>query len=326
MTWTAKLWLAAAAVCAASSALGGPAVNQFETKDLESEAGQMQFQSQNAIAFGQPRRAVQQTAPGVFAYDDNTVARERYALEMQMGVTNWFRARVGVEFEKERLDDPGSVARANAFEDLHLAGIALEGVFVLVPVKKQGIGLGLLTEYDHSIRGGANQLYIGPIVQAVSGPWTAIANLLLVQHYGSPDPANLVPADRKRDFAYAAQLQYEVSPTWTLALEGYGTFDRLGHSGTRSPEQAPFGDFDQHRLGPVIYYRFDPDGKAAAPSAKKSAVKSVSKDDDDALGDAKGGGKDDDKDRSVSIGVGMLFGLNGNTPSQTLKLSLEYNF
>lgn len=312
---------------AAATVEAGPAINQFETKDLESEPGDLQFQSQNAIAFGQPRRKVREPQPGEFTYDDNSVTRERYALEMQMSITTWFRARLGVEFEKERLDDPASPARANAFADLHLTGVALEGVFVLIPVEKNGVGLGLLTEYDHSIRGGTNQLYIGPIIQVVQGPWSALANLLLVQHYGSPDKAVGVPDDKKRDFAYAGQLMLEVSPAWSLALEGYGTFDRLGHSGTQSPEQAAFGRFDQHRAGPVVYYRFNPDGGPLGDGKKRAgksaSVKGLGKDDDDKPGAS---GDKDGRDRSVSIGVGLLFGLTDATPDQTLKLSLEYNF
>ena len=301
----------------------GPAVNQFETKDLESDPGEMQFQSQNAVSFGQPKRQVRQIAPGDYVYDDNTVARERYALEMQMSVATWFRTRVGVEFEKERLDDPGSVARANAFEDLHLTGVALEGVFVLVPVKGDGVGIGLLTEYDRAVRGGVSQFYAGPIIQAVSGPWTALANLLIVQHMGSNDKTNLIPADRKRDFAYAAQLQYTISPTWALALEAYGTVDRIGNSGTPPAEQKLFGDFDQHRIGPVIYYRFDPHGPGGSMKAAKAGVKGVGKDDDEGKPGAK---DDDDKKTTVSVGLGLLFGLNKNTPDETLKLSVEYNF
>ena len=302
----------------------GPGVNQFEVKDLESDPGELQFQSQNAISFGQPKRQVRETAPGVFAFDDNTIARERYALEMQMGLTTWFRMRLGIEFEKERTEEPGSLARANAFDNLSLAGIALEGVAVVVPIKGNGIGLGFLAELDQSVgSGGAHQIYAGPIVQAVYGPWSALANLMIVQHLGSSDVTGETPADRKRDFAYAAQLQYTVSPTWALALEGYGTIDRLGTSGTPPPERALFGDHDQHRLGPIVYYRFDPSGKPLAGVHKgggKSAIKSAVKDDDD------GKGGDDDKGQLVSIGVGVLFGLNNNTPSETLKLSLEYNF
>jgi hypothetical protein len=305
-------------------ALAGPAINQFETKDLESSPGDLQFQSQNAIAFNQPRRKIRQTEPGEFVYDDNSIARERYALEMQMGITSWFRARLGVEFEKERLDDPSSPARANAFEDLHLTGIALEGVFVLIPVKTSGIGLGLLTEYDSSVRGGLNQFYIGPIIQAVNGPWSALANLLLVQNYGKPDRQGLLPNDKKRDFAYALQVQYEASQTWALAVEAYGTFDRFDGSGTPPPDQVPFGRVDQHRAGPVVYYRFNKDGGSTAPAKGKQGLAALRKD-DDAPG-AAAGDNDDGKKGQVSIGVGLLFGLNDNTPRETLKLSLEYNF
>ena len=303
----------------AGAARAGPGIDQFEMKDLDSAPGDMQFQSQNAIATGQPRRHVIETSPGQFAFDDNTVARERYALEMQMGITTWFRTRLGVEFEKERLDDPGAVSRANAYDDLHLTSVALESVLVFVPVKKEGIGLGLLTEFDDSLRAGGKQLYIGPIIQAVSGPWTGIANLLLVQHFGSPDRFHLLPADRSVDFAYALELQYEFSPTWALALEAYGTFDRVSPAGSQRENLALFGRFDQHRTGPVVYYRFDPN-PAASPNAKPGGLKALAKDD----ADTAEGGKD--KETSVSIGVGMLFGLNANTPDETLKLSLEYNF
>ena len=310
---------AALVLSSATAALAGPGVDQFEMKDLDSGPGAMQFQSQNAISTGQPRRHVIETAPGQFAFDDNTVARERYALEMQMGITSWFRTRLGVEFEKERLDDPGSVARANAYDDLHLTSVALEGVLVFVPLKKDGIGLGLLTEFDDSLRAGGKQLYVGPIIQAVSGPWTGIANLLLVQHFGRPDRFHQLPADRSVDFAYALQLQYEFSASWALALEAYGTLDRISPAGSQRDSLALFGRFDQHRAGPVVYYRFDPN-PVASPKAKPGALKALAKDDDD---EAEGGRE---KETSVAIGVGVLFGLNANTPDETLKLSLEYNF
>ena len=289
-------------------------------KDLDSAPGEMQFQSQNALSFGQPRRSVIQTSPGQFAFDDNIVAKERYALEMQMGITSWFRTRLGLEFEKDRLDDPGLPARANAFNDLQLTSVALEGVLVFVPVKKQGVGLGLLVEFDDGIRGGGRQLYAGPIIQAVSGPWSGIANLLLVQHFGSPDRFHQLPEDRSLDFAYALQLQYEISQTWAVALEGYGTFDRIAPAGNQAETLALFGRFDQHRAGPVVYYRFNPD-PSAHPARTGPGVKVLGKGDDD---DKPGAGGD--KEMSVSLGLGLLFGLNDNTAKETLKLSLEYNF
>jgi hypothetical protein len=294
----------------APAAIAGPAIGQFETKDLESKPGEIQFQSQNAFSFGQPGRRVNADEPGEARFDDNTIARERYALELQKGITTWLRARVGIEFEKERFDDPASIAQANAFGELKLSSISLEGVFILVSPGKSGFGLGLLTEYEHGVGPEADLFSAGPIIGLSSGPWSALANLLIVQHLDTPD--------RKRDFAYAAQIQYEASSSWALALEAYGTVDRIGRSGSRPVEQMGFPDFDQHRLGPVVYYRF---GSQASPDATKSLVKppgrhkTVKADDDG-----------DDHEEPVSLGVGMLFGLNGNTPDKTLKLSLEVDF
>lgn len=311
-----------AAGCLSTAAAAGPGVNQFEMKDLDSAPGEMQFQSQNAISFGQPKRKLVETAPGQFAFDDNTAAKERYALEMQMGITTWFRIRLGVEFEKDRLDDPELLARANTFNDLQLTSVAMEGVLVFVPVKKQGVGFGLLVEFDDGIRGGGRQLYAGPIIQAVTGPWTGLANLLMVQHFGSPDRFHHQPEDRSVDFAYALQLQYEVSQTWAVALEGYGTFDRISPAGNQAQTLAWFGRFDQHRAGPVVYYRCNPGAVAHTVKTGAGGVKGLDKDKDD--DDKPGVGVD--KETSVSIGVGLLFGLNDNSPKETLKLSLEYNF
>jgi len=321
------LALAGWAAASGSPAYAGPGIDQFEMKDLDSGPGEFQFQSQNAISAGQPQRRVIELAPGKFAYDDNSIAQARYALEMQMGITSWFRTRLGIEYEKQRVDDPSSPARANAFDDLQLSSVALEGVLVFVPVKKDAIGLGLLTEFDTSLKAGGKQLYAGPIVQAVSGPWSGIANLLLVQHFGAPDRLHLLPSDRSVDFAYALQVQYELSPTWAVALEGYGTFDRIMADGNQAQTLAQFGRFDQHRAGPVIYYRFNPDPKQGGKPGSVG-IKGVGGDDDDAPGKGSklGADKAKDKDTSVSLGVGLLFGLNANTPSQTLKLSLEYNF
>ncbi len=309
--------VAAAIAFSITPLTAGPSINQFETKDLESAPGTLQFQSQNAISFGQPKRGIQRSSAGDLTFDDNTIARERYALEMQMGITSWFRTRVGVEFEKSRVEDPPSVAAADAFANLQLSGIAVEGVFVIIPPSKHGVGLGLLTEYDSAVGGGQKQFYIGPIIQTNWGPWSALANLMIVQNFGSPDRAHLLPDDKKRDFAYAAQLQYTLSPSWAVAVESYGTVDRIGHSGNQSVEQAAFGSLDQHRIGPVIYYRFATQGLQPTAKPSKASGKPVDL----------GGDKDDDEAaKSISIGLGVLFGLNAHTPDETLKLSLEWNF
>ncbi len=296
---------------------GGPAVNQFEIKDLEVEVGGVEFQSQNAHSFGQPRRKVFAEEPGEFEFDENTVVRQRHALELEFGITTFFRTRVGIEFEKERIEEPSSLAMADAFDALVLEEVALEGVFVAVPVPEQGgLGLGALVEYQYPTESSEPQsIVFGPIVQFEHGPWTATTNLTFV-HFFAGDAAE---RDAKWDFFYASQLMYKASETWTFALEAYGTIDRLGNSGTRREPQELFGDFNQHRLGPIVYYAFDAGPSPLSQLRTDNGMVSVG----DEV-DANDGGEPDQV--AVSIGTGVLFGVNENTPDATLKWSVEIEF
>jgi hypothetical protein len=294
----------------------GPAINQFEVKDLESSPGDFEFQSQNAWSTGQPRRKWVETGPGEILADDNSVMRQREALEVQLGITDWLRVRVGVEFEQERLDDPETIAQLDSFDSLKLDEVAIEGVVVFIKPKKEGVGLGLLLEYGAPVDAADDpaEFYIGPIIEAHTGPWSIIANLIFVSHIGgkSLDP-EFVP-DEKWDFSYFTQFQYEMSSEWALALEAYGTFDRLGDSGSPGEEREVFGDHDQHRAGPIVYYTFYPSQPPAltvqAPANAAEAAE----------------GEDDIKRLSVSVGAGVLIGLNENTPDATYKLSLEVDY
>ena len=277
-----------AAVCL-EVARAGPAVNQFELKDLEVEVGRWEFQSQNAYSWNQPDRKWVEVMPGEFAFDDNTVTRQRYALELEVGVTSRFRSRFGIELEQERGDDPISVANRNDFNSLELEELALEGVFVLLPVNETGVGLGLLAEYQYTLEDSeADSFVFGPIVEMVSERWSMILNPALVQFFNGADE------DDKLDFSYAIQLAYLVSEEWLVAMEAYGTIDRLGSSGMPGLEAELFGDHDLHRVGPIAYFQNE-----------------------------FGNGKDQSE---LRFGVGFFVGLNDNTASGTLKLSIEYEF
>jgi hypothetical protein len=309
--------LGVAAVCITATATrADPAINQFEVKDLQSSPGDFEFQSQNAWVTGQPRRKIAvDPDDGELLFDENTVIKQREALEVQLGITDWLRVRVGIEFEQERLDDPASFNDANAFARLIADELAFEAVVVFVKPKAEGVGLGLLVEYGIPISGDPDdqsELYIGPIIEAHSGPWTFIGNFTLVQFIGGkaePGDDDFV-RDEKLDFSYFTQTMYTFSPDWSLALEGYGTIERLGNTGTKSEAAEFFGDFNQHRWGPVAYYTFFPNGRPA--SSTSSAL-----DDDDAGGE---------RNLSVAVGTGILFGLNENTPDYTYKLSVELEY
>ena len=143
-----------------------PAINQFEIKDLDVEVGQWEFQSQNAHSWGQPSRRFAEDEPGEFEYDENSVVRARHALEAEAGILAWPRMRIGIEYEKERLDDPPALFMRDDFDSLNLEEIAVEWVAVLVPVERYGIGLGLLVEYQHLLESEEpDSIVVGPIVQ-----------------------------------------------------------------------------------------------------------------------------------------------------------------
>ncbi len=267
----------------------GPAVFQFEVKDLDIEVGQWEFQSQNANSWGQPNREFIEVEPGVFEFDENTVIGQRYALELSFGVTEWFRTRFGIEYEEERVDEPASLSERNEFESLKLGELAVEGVFVFIPIEEQGVGWGMLAEYQFvRDRSEADSFVLGPIVEAQFSDWWILLNPALVQFFNGAEK------DDKLDFTLAMQIGYELSDNWDIALESYSTIDRLGNTGNPSEEAKQFGDHDLHRAGPIAYFSQE-------------------------LGD--------DEDRQLlSIGLGLFIGLNSDTPHTTLKWSLEYEF
>ncbi len=274
-----------------SAAVSGPAIGQFEVKNLSVTPGEIEFQSQNAHMYGNPERDVRNVS-GEFQYDDNSVAKQRHALELEFGIASRLKSRIGIEYEKERLDDPDNPDQANEFGSLELSEIGAEVVWVLDPVKENDWGFGLVAEYEQPLEDDeARLLVVGPILQLDRGKWWSIINLYLVKHL---DGAR--PRDEKVDFAYATQFGYVLNQDWQLALEAYGTVDRIGDTGTAGEEAQLFGDHNQHRLGPVFYYT---GGLGGDPS---------------------------DEESSVSIGVGLLVGINDNTPDTTLKWSVEVEF
>jgi len=268
---------------------GGPAINQFEVKGLDVEVGEWEFQSQNAYSWGQPDRDFIEDEPGEFEFDENSVVRQRYALEIELGVLKWLRTRFGIEYEQERVDDPESIAERNDFTSLVLEEIALEAVAVIAPINESGFGWGFLTEYQFvRDRSEADSIVFGPIFEAQLDTWSIVFNPALVQFFNGDEK------DDKLDFTYALQVAKAVTAKWSLALEAYGTIDRLGNTGNPTEEAEIFGDHDLHRLGPIAYFNH-------ALGANNDA-------------------------QELNLGVGLFFGLNNDTPDTTLKWSLEYEF
>lgn len=276
-----------------ASAHAEPFIGQFELKTLTTEPGAIELQSQNAWAFGQPtRRTAQLNDEEVF--DENSVFRERYALEVEIGLSHRFKMRLGIEGENERVDEPSSLARANDFAGLEVGEIGAEIIGVVLSREGDGLGLGLVAELEGPFdQEEANHLTLGTILEYQMGAWLFAAVPMVVRAFGG----DTEPGDRrdeKWDFAYAVQVQRTLSEHWSLALEGYGTRERIGNSGHPTQEALLFRDSNQHRLGPVGYFSHE-------------------------WGDG-------DDARELTIGVGLLEGLNSRTADHTAKLSIELDF
>ncbi len=300
--------VAVAVLTAAPVKAEGPAIGQFELKDLEAGADHLQFQSQNAVMWGQPRRETG-VADGELLLDDNSVTKARAALEVEQGLTSHLKFRIGIEFEKERADEPSTLAAADDFDTFKLTEIGGEVIAIWIPREGDGFGWGSVVEAERPIGGGGemNSVVYGHIFELAQGPWFAALQPMVVQHFGGEKEDGL-PRDNKWDFAYAAQALYTASPAWTFGVEAYGTIDRIGSTGHRDEANATFGDHDQHRLGPIVYYTVPLFG---APGPAKAGANEAD---------------EEDEGTTATIGVGYFVGLTEDTPDGTAKLSIEVDF
>lgn len=300
---------------------------QFDIDEPEAEQGEVEVEYQGDYHFGNPRRQVSIGPDGLIA-DENEVLRQRHVLGLGLGLTDYFKLGIEVEFEQERFDDPDSVAQANAFDDLEATEIQIEGTAVLVPLKRDGFAAAAFLSYGAALDDGPSTFIFGPIFKIKQGPWSATTNTYFVKNFGGGevDDDGTTFRDGRWDFEYKWQLKYEASASWAFALEGFGTVNRLGDSGRRSEAVELFGDQDQHRLGPVVYYTFKRPRGTGTSSLKDANG------DDDAPGaraganDDEGDNGDDDEGTAVTAGLGVLFGLNETTSDVALKWSLEVQF
>lgn len=229
-----------------------------------------------------------------------------------MGLTNHFKMRVGIEFEKERGDDPGSLDAVDDFGPPELSELGSEVIFIPFPRQGDGTGMGIVTEIELPLGSEEpTKFIVGAIFELQSGPWLAAAVPTFVRAIGG-DPEDGERVDDKWDFAYATQLSYGFSETWTLALEGYGTMSEseipVAHPNRHGALGIPIST-----AGPVLYYTrylgFSKRNATNTPDLGASSNTNAAR-----------------EDTNFSVGLGFLVGLNDDTPKGTLKVSIEIDF
>jgi hypothetical protein len=302
-------WRASTASCAIASALmfvarlaeAGPAVGQFEIKTLGAEPGAVEWQSQNDFSFGNPRRHIITNAGGDLLADDNTITKQRSALEGEFGLSDFLKARVGIGFVRERFDDPRVVSDANRFSELTFEGFGFETNWTIVRRRGDGFGIGVLFEYDRPIVKAESQtITTGVLVEWANGPWTLAVHPMLTRYFrgGSADDGG---AGDKLDFGYAMRVMYTYSDELAVAVEAYGSIERVGNSGPRDDSALAFGDVNQHRIGPIVYWSIESDDSGGLAQTEKHDPSKV----------------------QTTLGFGAFLGLNKDTPDTTLKFSVE---
>lgn len=124
-----------------------------------------------------------------------------------------------------------------------------------------GWGLGWYSSADIALQAGnPDTITSGPILQFGNDKTTLTLNPFFV--------SNFLPASRSTDFAYGWQVKHEVRDGFAVGVEGYGYIANVWDSrGT---------DFQEHRIGPVIYYeralKRDPRGIAPVKSGLKDGA------------------------------------------------------
>ncbi len=201
------------------------------------------------------------------------------------GFSDWWKAGAKITLNKAVGDD------------LVASTAGIEAQIVLRKFDK-GFGAAWFMGADFALRDDeTNTLTFGPVFQFGTEKTQFLVNPFFARTFGQNRTDGL-------DFSYAVALKQEVRDGFSVGIEAYGSIANISNSlGT---------DFQEHRIGPVLYFSRDLHGKSG--SGKGLSIK-------DMKAPAFGGG--DGKDASspkLNIEAGVLFGLTDGTQDVAFKL------
>jgi hypothetical protein len=242
-----------------------------------------------------------------FEIQESTVEKGRVELEYR-GALHWGLPepefgplRQSHEFEIQYgLTDRWAFSLIPDFEQslgdsLQLTAVEGEGQYEILKLRDNGLGLAFRGRYSQPIVGGeAEQISFGPILEWVKGPISLILDPLFTDQVGP---------NRTTDglgFNYGWQLKYSLPRNWSLALEMFGNIEDLANSGS-------FND-QNHSIGPVLYYTF---GKGNETEEGKRNRENEAA---------------DESESSLTVGLGLQFGLTEATSKTALKLNAQLEF
>ena len=192
----------------------------------------------------------------------------RYSMEVEYtyGVTKWLSLSPLVDFDK--LDG----------DSFHATVAGLESVWFPVEVGKL-LTVAWFTEVEGAVHHDeTNSTTFGPIVQFGHDEASLILNPYLEKSFGRNHEEGI-------DFTYQWQAKASVTERLALGIEGFGVVPNIADSASI--------DFQEHRIGPVLYYEKELAGE---------------------------------KERTFAIDAGVLFGLTEATPNVTGKVNASLAF
>lgn len=273
------------AVLLLAVALPGSASAQFSVSSPKVEKGELEVETHGSVQNGLPKSEeadVEEEEAG------EKVIRQGHDVEVGYGFTNFWKAELGISFQK-----PDG-------EGLEATSLELANTFQLGHYKPWDMTLGLLASVSLGI-GGADEpdaFELGGLVQfGDEETGSLILNGIFEKTFGDN-------REEGTGFEYAAQLRVPVTEKVGIGIEAYGEIEDIGH--------APGFQETELRIGPMLYLSFgdDDDDKKGGKD-----------DDDDDKGLKKGA-----KEPEVQVGMGVLFGATDATPDVTVKWDLEVAF
>jgi hypothetical protein len=192
----------------------------------------------------------------------------RYSMEVEYtyGVTKWLSLSPLVDF-----DQPDG-------DSFHATVAGLESVWFPVEVGKL-LTFAWFTEVEGAVHHDeTNSTTFGPIVQFGHDKASLILNPYLEKSFGRNHEEGI-------DFTYQWQAKASVTERLALGIEGFGVVPNIADS--------PGIDFQEHRIGPVIYYEKELSGE---------------------------------HEKTFAVDAGILFGFTEATPNVTGKLNASMTF
>jgi hypothetical protein len=256
--------------------LASPAVaGTFDVKSTDIAKGETEVSVNTSYFSGYPINA--------------ELLRHSSEIGIGYGFTDWWKAGLKIGFDKP------------IGADFQASTAGVEAQFLLRKFEANSLGIGWYTGVDFRIADDAtNTLTFGPIFQFGSEKTSFTVNPFLARTFGRNHEEGMA-------FTYAWQAKQELREGLAFGIEGYGSVPNIGNS--------PSLDFQEHRIGPVLYFeRSLARSNAAAP--KSMSIKDVKSAEADK-------GPDGPK---LNIEAGVLFGLTDGTQDVTYKLKGAITF